>query len=128
MARRSDLSILVVDDMSVSRQVLVQMLESFGVRDTATASCGAEAITWLRAHRADLVIADLHMPGMDGVRLLEDLRHSPKTRGIRFVLTNADDASPRFALARALGIDALLVKPFRRDRLLATVEDIAGRI
>lgn len=128
MARRSDLSILVVDDMSVSRQVVAQMLEGFGVRDTVTAADGAEALAWLRVHRADLVIADLNMPGMDGVALLGALRDWPRTAGVRFILTSADDASPRFDVARRLGIDALLLKPFRRDSLLAMVEEIAGRI
>ena len=128
MSLKDRLSVMVVDDMSVSRQVLAQMLESFGVRDTATVAGGEQALDWLRVHRADLVISDLNMPGMDGVALLEELRGRPRTHAVRFVLTSGQDDPARFAAARALGTDAVLVKPFRRDSLLATVEEIAGRI
>jgi two-component system chemotaxis response regulator CheY len=128
MALRRNLSILVVDDMTVSRQILAQALERFGVRDVAVAGDTEEALARLRLHRADLVIADLNMPGRDGVALLEELRATPRSAAMRFILTSALDASPRFDIARRLGIDGILVKPFDTAALLAAVEDVAGRI
>ena len=66
MALRKDLRLLVVDDMAVSRQLLAQILEQLGLVDVRTAQNGQEALMRLDQHPADIVIADLNMPGMDG--------------------------------------------------------------
>ena len=128
MALRTELHVLVVDDMSVSRQILVQLLERFGVARIELAGDVDEAIAVLARRRVHVVISDLNMPGRDGIDLLRSIRLGDRTSGLRFILTSAVDASPQFAEARRLGLDALLVKPFRADRLLAALEDTAGRL
>ncbi len=128
MALRTNLRVLVVDDMSISRQILTQMLDRLGMQRVETARTGQEALDMLACSLADLVIADLNMPGMDGVELLRSLRRSDRTRHARFVLTSGDCGSARIDVARGLGMDAMLVKPFRLDVLLRCVEDAAGRI
>ena len=83
MALRTNLRVLVVDDMSVSRQILTQMLDRLGVRRVETANSGQDALNLLALSPADLVIADLNMPGMDGVDLLRSMRRSDRTHGAR---------------------------------------------
>ena len=128
MARRTDIRILVVDDTAVSRQLLRQMLERFGVRSVSTAATAEEALDQMRRQHADMVISDLHMPGMDGVELLERLRLGQRTRDVGFILTTGLDCSPRLDAARRLRLDALLIKPFVNDRLLDAVETVSGRL
>ncbi len=128
MALRSELRVLVVDDMSVSRQVLLQLLEHFGVRHVRTATSAEEALEMLESAPFDLVICDLVMPGMDGISLFERIRTDRRHRRKRFVLASGHADSPRMASARARGLDAILPKPFRAAELLDCVEEIAGRI
>jgi two-component system chemotaxis response regulator CheY len=128
MALRTNLRVLVVDDMSISRQILTQMLDRLGVRRVDTARTGQEALEKLARAHADLVIADLNMPGMDGIDLLASLRRSDRTAPVHFVLTSGDDASSRIAEGRRLGLDATLFKPFDIDAVLECVEHASGRL
>ena len=113
MARRTDLQVLVVDDMSVSRQILGQMLDHLGIHNVTLCGNGEDALALMAERRFDLVISDLNMPTMDGIALLKSMSCHQFMQNTHFVLTSAVDASPRFAEARKLGMQALLIKPFK---------------
>jgi CheY-like chemotaxis protein len=128
MALRKNLRILVVDDTSVSRQVLSQMLEHIGVHAVRSANSAQDALNDLNRVPADLVIADLHMPGFGGLELLKHIRQDRRTAEVRFVMTSGDDGMDWVDEARELGMDRFLPKPFDANRLVSCVESIAGRI
>jgi two-component system chemotaxis response regulator CheY len=128
MALRRNLRILVVDDMSVSRHVLQQMLEALGINQVRVASSAAQALETLKQVPIDLVFADINMPGINGVEFLKRLRSEEKTCRIRFVLISGDDTSDAIAEAWRLGIDKFLPKPFNINSLTNCVEAISGRI
>ena len=128
MALRRNLRVMVVDDMSVSRQTLIQMLERLGVHRVVSASSGPEALDALSRYPTDLVISDLHMPAMDGVDLLARMRQGDRSATCQFVLTAEETESPRIVEGRRLGLDGLLRKPFEIDSVLQSVERAAGRI
>ncbi|CAJ96870.1 histidine kinase [Cupriavidus necator] len=67
------LEILVVDDHPYNRLLMQQQLERLGCRPTLAAS-GEEGLAVLRQHRFDLMLTDIHMPGMDGYELSRTLR------------------------------------------------------
>ena len=128
MALRKDLRLLIVDDMAISRQVLTQLLEQLGLVDVRTAQSGQEALSRLDQHPADIVLADLHMPGMDGIELLHRVRADRRSFAARFVLCSANDADPRIDEARMCGMDRFLPKPFTADRLIRVLEAVSGRL
>ena len=128
MALRKNLRVLVVDDMSVSRQILLQMLEQIGVATVNTAPSGPAALTSLTQKPADVVIADLHMPEMDGLELLRHLRNDRRSCKIGFVMTSGDDSNEKITEAWQDGLDRFLPKPFDKQRLIACLESISGRI
>ncbi len=101
MALRKNLRVLVIDDMSVSRQILLQMLEQIGVATVNTAPSGPAALTSLTQKPADVVIADLHMPEMDGLELLRHLRNYRRSCKIGFVMTSGDDSNEKITEAWA---------------------------
>jgi len=113
---REDLRVLVVDDMSVSRNVLVQMLEQIGVRDIRTASTAQGALDALHHKLADVVISDLHMPGGTGLDLLRHLRMQRSTRYVRFVMTTGDNDLGWVQEAQKFDLDQFLPKPFDLQR------------
>ena len=79
---RFGLKVLVVDDMTSSRLMLARMLTRLGIHAVETAQCGDEALHCLGNSHIDLVISDYHMPGMDGLGLLRQMR---ATHGMAFL-------------------------------------------
>src|SRR5208282_201214 len=86
MSLAEKLRVMVVDDTSVSRALIVDALDQMGVRGVAIARDGALALNALKAQPVHLVISDMNMPGLDGLALLKGLRQNPSTARIGFIL------------------------------------------
>ena len=86
MSLRDQIRIMVVDDMSTSRGLITQALDSFGIRNVSTAENGIDALKSISTHPVHLIISDYNMPQMDGLQLLQQLRASPKTKAVGFIL------------------------------------------
>lgn len=118
--------VLVVDDSSVARRQVRQALEAVGV-NVSEASEGVEALWRARQQPYDLVITDIHMPAMDGLQLLRELR---KCQGYErtpvFVLTS-DGSRERLAEGRAAGATAWIVKPANIPLLVDAVMHAVGK-
>jgi len=111
------LEILVVEDMALNREVVSGLLESDGHR-VWLAEEGAEALTLCRQRRFDLILLDVHLPGISGVELCKRIRGTPgANRDCRiFALT----ASVQPALVRSYleaGMQGILAKPLKLPSL-----------
>jgi len=118
--------ILVIDDDPVYSALIVCALERSGHR-VSTVGNGREALFRLAETTFDLIITDILMPEMDGI---EFIRRAPNgTRApILAVSGYGSDRSINFLkVARLLGADASLRKPFAPDELRATVETLLSR-
>ena len=117
--------ILVVDDSSLARRTLRQILESAG-HTVEEAADGPEAMEKYFLNRPDLVFLDLvmaHMPGMDVLRKLREM--DPNAR---VIVATADIQTGTRSEAEALGACEVINKPFTRDRVLSALENVlAGR-
>jgi CheY-like chemotaxis protein/HPt (histidine-containing phosphotransfer) domain-containing protein len=117
--------VLVVDDHPVNREVLVRQLELIGIA-ADTASDGAEALSLWAPGRYGAVLADIHMPRMDGHELTQRLRASETMGGISartpVVAVTANAMAGEEERCLAAGMDAYLAKPVSVDRLRATLE------
>ena len=85
-------------------------------------SNGSEALAAVRAQPPDLVLADVMMPGMDGVALVRALRADPRTRTVPVILLSARAGPEATAAGLEAGADDYLVKPFAASELLARVQ------
>jgi len=105
--------ILAADDEEPNLRLLRRMLERAGFHHLTTTADPAQALPLFHAVRPDLVILDLHMPGMDGMRVLEQLRPLLDAEGWLPVLMLSGDLTPE-ARQRALanGARDFLAKPF----------------
>ncbi|SLN64829.1 Chemotaxis protein CheY [Aquimixticola soesokkakensis] len=128
MALRDQLRILVVDDMSTSRGLITNALDSFGIRTVASASDGPSALQKIAASPVHLVISDYNMPGMDGLHLLHALRSAPATRGVGFLLITGRADREIIEKGKQLGMNNFLKKPFEPAGLRAAIEAIVGRL
>jgi CheY-like chemotaxis protein/HPt (histidine-containing phosphotransfer) domain-containing protein len=116
--------VLVVEDHPVNREVLVLQLKLLGI-SADTVENGADALeAWARGSYA-AVLADIHMPHMDGHELARRLRAAEADRGaIRtpIVAVTADAMKGEEERCLASGMDAYLVKPVTIERLRAILE------
>src|SRR5208282_871708 len=111
-------NILVVDDEEAIREVVSTMLESRGYRCTAVSN-GRAAQEVVRRETPDLVLSDMIMPEMDGIRLLSWLReHDPEVPVI--MVTAIHDISTALEAIRRGAYDYIL-KPFEKDQLFLGV-------
>jgi two-component system, chemotaxis family, chemotaxis protein CheY len=128
MALRDQLKVFVVDDMSTSRGLITQALDLLGIRQMAFASDGQGAMQALAREPAHLVISDYNMPGMDGLQLLQALRHEPRTRGVGFILITGRADPAIIDAGRRLGMNNYLKKPFTPTDLRGCIEAVTGRL
>lgn len=128
MPLRDTLRVLVVDDMSTSRGILLQALDTLGIGHVAYAADGAAGLRSAQAWRPDLVLSDLYMPGLDGLGLLRSLRANPDTRDVGFILVTgrADETVTR--AGRAAGSNGVLAKPFGIPELQDCIESVVGHL
>jgi signal transduction histidine kinase/CheY-like chemotaxis protein len=116
--------VLVVDDVAPNRMVARILLEAAG-HEVALATDGAEAVRAMQDGGFDLVLMDVHMPGMDGleatrrIRALEaGRRHTP------IIALSADALREQVERCREAGMDGHLAKPLERGALLAVLNGI----
>ena len=110
-------NILVVDDDAMIRDMMVDILEGYTVH---TARNGREALDKLSDGKRYLVFLDLMMPVMTGEELCQRLNAEPQLRALhKIVLMSAAD---RLDQAKALGVDAMMRKPFEFEEVMGMVE------
>jgi two-component system chemotaxis response regulator CheY len=128
MTLRESLRVLIVDDRAVSRALVSQALDEIGILHHTTEGDGRTALGMLAARPVHLVIADLGMPGMNGLELLHALRENRSTREIGFILMTETPTPQVMAQGRQLGLNQLVRKPFSTVTLRAAIERVVGRL
>ena len=117
--------ILFVDDDEVERFYALEILKSGG-HDVICAHDGAEAMEVYRRDglRVDLVVTDLAMPRLNGLRLVRELKNlDPRVTIVAASGRNADQLD----LAEDAGVDAILFKPWDPRQFLETVDQVLAR-
>ena len=116
--------ILVVEDDPSVRGLLQTLLSAEGY-DVATASDGLAGLVKATSQPPALVLLDLMMPDLGGVRVLEEMRDDPELADIPvIVVTGKVDAVP--GMRSLLGDDNVFLKPFAVGELLARVGEVVG--
>jgi CheY-like chemotaxis protein len=113
--------VLVADDNAANRQAAVRMLESLGLRADVSAN-GREAVDMLRLLPYDLVLMDCQMPLMNGQEAAMEIRkREPPDRRTPIVAMTAETGADCLNDCLASGMDDILLKPVRREKLMATL-------
>lgn len=113
--------ILAVDDVGSVRVVIKKTLTDAGHK-VIEAADGESALAYARTHPVDMVIADLYMPGIDGIALIAQLRSLPAYHLTPMVLLTTEASPERKAQAKQAGASGWIVKPFKPSQLLAALE------
>jgi CheY-like chemotaxis protein len=116
--------ILVIDDDATIRLSLKMALEDAGHQVEAAAN-GQEGIDRFRANPADMVVTDIFMPEKEGMELIDELkRDCPETKIIAISGGGRMNPDDYLTIARRLGADRTLLKPFDIELLLDTVDGL----
>ncbi|MBP5744899.1 MAG: diguanylate cyclase [Lachnospiraceae bacterium] len=114
--------IIIVDDEPLNRKIASRMLRGrFEIREAAS---GEEALQLVNEKKPDLILLDVHMPGMNGHDVINRLKAVDDTFDIPVVFVTADDDRETEANGLMEGADDFITKPFRQDILIQRISRI----
>ena len=116
-------NILVVEDSPAVRQLIVFALKRLPDAKIVEAVNGVDALNKLSFEAVDLILADINMPVMDGLKLIGLLRNEPKYKDIPIIVITTEGIEEDRKKAMALGANAYLSKPIHTYELLKAVEE-----
>ncbi len=123
-------NILVVDDSAIVRKMVIKTITMAGL-DVGTvheAENGKLALDVLADEWIDIVFADIHMPEMNGIEMVEKMSEDNMLVSIPVVIVSSDHSQTRIDELKARGIRAYLKKPFRPEGLRDIVEDVLATV
>ena len=119
-------SVVIADDDGDVAKALARVVRALG-HTTRIACNGLEALTMLRAERADLLLSDIDMPHMDGVTLASHVR-AEALAPVRILLTANARLETAINAINSGEIHRYIQKPWKHDALVATLEEAFARI
>jgi two-component system chemotaxis response regulator CheY len=117
---------LVVEDSPTMRQLIVFALKRLPELEIVEASDGVDALKKLPGAKTDLVLTDINMPIMDGLKLVSLMKGNPLYRDIPVVIITTEGAAEDREKGMALGARAYIPKPIQTNGLLKVVREILG--
>lgn len=121
-------NVLIIDDSKIVRQVIAKTLRIAGVQvnEVHEASNGQEALAVLGQHWIDLVFADINMPVMNGVELIERMSADSMLKSIPVVVVSTEGSATRIEKLKSKGISAYIRKPFTPEEIRQVVDEVMG--
>ena len=116
--------VVIAEDEAIVRLDLKEILVTAGYEVVGETGRGDEAVTLVEQHGPDLVILDVKMPGMDGIRAAREItsRHQ-----VAVLLLTAFSQRDLIEEARDSGVSAYLIKPFQPRDLLPAIADVLAK-
>jgi len=118
--------ILVVEDSPTMRQLISFALKRLKDADIMEAADGVEGLKKLNADNYDLLITDINMPVMDGLKLISLVRRDVKYRNIPIMVITTEGGAEDRERALALGANAYITKPIQAGNVLEVVKSLLG--
>jgi len=122
---------LIVEDIEVIRRVVQEQVSSCGIRNESCATA-EEALAAIEAKHAerdpyDIVIGDYQLPGMDGATLAARIKADPRFSSVVFIMLSSICGWREAKGVESASVDACLVKPVRRAKLVRTLGETWSR-
>lgn len=122
-----DNSFLVVEDSPTMRQLISFALKRIPGSTIVEASDGVDALKKLSSQKFDIILTDINMPIMDGLKLVSMVRNDPAHKDIPIIIITTEGAEEDRKRGLSLGANAYIAKPIQTQDLLNVVNDILGK-
>ena len=121
-----DYNFLVVEDSPTMRQLITFALKRIPGSNIVEANDGIDALKKLSAQKFDVILTDINMPIMDGLKLVSMVRNDPSHKSIPIIIIPTEGAEEDRKRGLALGANAYIAKPIQTADLLTVVNEILG--
>ena len=116
-------NILIVDDSESIREVVSFTLENEGY-NVKVGIDGKDALKFLDGSQIDLIITDLHMPEMNGIELIREVRVMEQYKRIPILFLTTESQAAKKMEAKEAGATGWIIKPFVPAKLLAALKKV----
>ena len=116
--------VLIVDDESLIRMDLRDIIESCGHEVVAEGTNGVEALALCKKHKPDIILMDVKMPELDGIEAARQIGFHHEAPVVLLTSYSQQDLIDK---ARESGVYGYLIKPVREEQLVPTLEMALGR-
>lgn len=120
----SEHSFLVVEDSPTMRQLITFALKRIPGSKVVEANDGIDALKKLSQNKIDVILTDINMPIMDGLKLVSMVRNDPAHKAIPIIIITTEGADEDRKRGLALGANAYVAKPIQTQDLLNIVNQI----
>ena len=120
----AEYSCLVVEDSPMMRQLLVFALSRVKNLHVTEADDGVDGLRKLAGGKFDIIITDINMPIMDGLKLVKRVRSDPAHKGVPIVIITTEGSSEDRKRALELGANAYITKPIQAPQVIAKVKEL----
>jgi len=114
-------NILVVEDSPTMRQLISFAIKRIPQSRIIEATDGVDALKKLSSEKIDIILADINMPIMDGLKLVSLVRNNPSYKNIPIIMITTEGAEEDKNKALAIGANAYLTKPIQTQELMKLV-------
>lgn len=115
---------LVIEDSPTMRQLIVFALRRVRDLQVTEADDGMAGLQRLSGTRFDLIVTDINMPVMDGLKLVHRVRADPTHQDTPILIITTEGADADRVRALELGADAYITKPIQSPQVVAVVEEL----
>jgi len=116
-------TILIVDDSESIREVVSFTLENEGY-SVLVAVDGKDALKFLNRTPIDLIITDLHMPELDGIGLIKEVRNMPDYQRVPILFLTTESQAAKKMEAKEAGATGWIIKPFVPAKLIEAINKV----
>jgi CheY-like chemotaxis protein len=114
--------VLIVDDSKNIRKLITVVLRKEGY-EFVEAKNGIEALEKVKIARPDLVILDIIIPGIDGLKVCEEIRKDPKSKDTAIIILTSESTYEAREKAHEAGADIFMMKPFEPQDLRTAAKE-----
>ena len=122
----SGYSCLVVEDSPMMRQLIVFALSRVKNVTVTETDDGIHALKKLAAERFDLILTDINMPIMDGLKLIKKIRGDDRHKDVPVIVITTEGSKEDRDRAMALGATAYITKPIQAPQVVEVVTKLLG--
>ena len=120
----STYNVLVVEDSPTMRQLIVFALKRIRGLKITEANDGVDGLKKISADKFDLILTDINMPIMDGLKLVSMVRNDPNYKETPIIVITTEGATEDRERALALGANEYITKPIQTMKILETVKKL----